>query len=111
MKSDIAYSGQTLFSPDGSRYAILRSDTNKVYLFDFDRCTGMFTYQETLTYNNNDVVTGCSFSPDSRRFYVSSSTRLYQYDMSLTPVSPTRVKLVTGMAPVVSILITLRLIG
>jgi len=92
MKSDLAYGGQTLFSPDGSRYAILRSDTNEVYLFDFDRCTGMFTYQETLTYNNNDVVTGCSFSPDSRRFYVSSSTRLYQYDMSLTPVSPTRVK-------------------
>lgn len=92
MTSDIAYRGQTLFSPDGNRYAILRGDSNKVYLFDFDRCSGMFTFKETLTFNNNDAVTGCSFSPDSHRFYVSSAIRLYQYDMNQNPVAPTKIK-------------------
>lgn len=78
--------GQSSFSPDGNKYAILNLITKeKLYLdiFDFDRCTGKLSNQRRLKYdpNINPYSGGLSFSHDSRYLYVSLYTEIFQYDL------------------------------
>ncbi len=77
------FQGQSVFSPDGSKYAIAYHDSNDVLYFDFDRCAGIFSYVAkgtTPTLGQGAKVYGCSFSPNSQFIYASNSLRLYQFD-------------------------------
>lgn len=73
--------GQGFFSPDGRHYA-LYSPNNGLQVFDFDRLSGTlnnFRYFKII-YSNN-VLGGCSFSPDSRFVYVCNPTEVLQVDL------------------------------
>lgn len=76
--------GQSVFSPDGSMYAIAYNTANSVYLYDFDRCTGAVTFRDSSHVVPNDPyewpVWGCSFSPNSRYLYATTNNDLYQFD-------------------------------
>ena len=77
--------GNAAFSPDGSKYA--RYDGyNHLNLFDFDRCTGLFSNPkhweihvpiDTAFATSGSVV----FSPDSRYLYVPATWQILQYDL------------------------------
>ena len=74
------YSGQAVFSPDGTKYA--RADPNNVLeIMDFDRCSGRFLNPKILKLPDT-LFCGVAFSPNSRFLYLTSGfTKLYQYDM------------------------------
>ncbi len=78
------WAGQPVFSPDGSKFGYQSGYgiTGSFWYMDarilfFDRCTGVFS-------NPNVILTdtlpgfGCSFSPNSKYFYCSTSWHIYQ---------------------------------
>jgi hypothetical protein len=80
------YAGQPTFSPDGTKFAYSHYDISMGYywqdirLFDFDRCSGNFTFN-TIAYLPDSVGGfGVAFSPNSQYLYVSSWKRIYQLD-------------------------------
>lgn len=83
---DTFYTAQSVFSPDGKKYAASCEYQGGVYLFDFDRATGLLSNYKKLTYSTNTdlhpwLLCGVSFSPSSRFLYVNAFNRLYQYDL------------------------------
>ncbi|MBC7776144.1 MAG: T9SS type A sorting domain-containing protein [Phycisphaerae bacterium] len=75
-------SGESVFSPDGSRYAryTIFSD---LQVFDFDRCTGHFSHPVHVPIvDAADTVwaAGAAFSPSGRYLYAASSSYIYQFD-------------------------------
>jgi hypothetical protein len=80
------FTQECTFSPDGSKYAMMLTvDTSTLYniidLFDFDRCTGLFSNpREVIVPDSFLLYAGCSFSPNSRFLYVSNQIEIYQYD-------------------------------
>ena len=74
-------SGQTSFSPDGSRFGSYSTDDD-FEIFDFDRCSGLLSNNRTISINDSMVSVGAAFSPNSRFLYGSSSNYLYQIDAS-----------------------------
>jgi len=76
--------GQSEFSPDGSKFAMAYNTFNSVYLFDFDRCSGVISYRDSVQIVPNDStewpVWGCAFSPNSRYLYANTNNDLIQFD-------------------------------
>jgi hypothetical protein len=75
--------GQSLFSPDGSRYAFCYRDSNVIHLYHFNRCEGDMTYDTSIHFDNADeggYMQSCVFSPDNHYLYASNYTKLYQID-------------------------------
>jgi hypothetical protein len=52
-------------------------------VYDFDRCTGKFSNQRSIKYDNH-YGAGVAFSPNSRFLYVSIGDIIMQYDMDAT---------------------------
>ena len=78
--------GQTVFSPDGTKYARLNlvgslGDDAYISIFDFDRCTGELSEPLHFTYVDSAWSGGVAISPNSRFLYVSSFKNVYQYDL------------------------------
>ena len=74
--------GSALFSPDGKKYAYSNA-YDGVYLFDFDRETGMLSNPRyTLTNNTKQegVIYGLAFSANSQYLYACCVKYLYQID-------------------------------
>ncbi|MEM6271324.1 MAG: gliding motility-associated C-terminal domain-containing protein [Bacteroidota bacterium] len=82
-----------VFNPQGNRFA-LSIDTNRLELFDFDRCTGNISFFNSLDKNFAPVAPhwGISFSPNGKILYLSNAyygplgpigtpTHLYQYNL------------------------------
>ncbi len=85
---------QSGFTPDGSKYihSCARSE-QKVFIFDFDRCTGELSYRECIHTKGlkKQYEIGCTFfSPNSQYMYFSAIDSLYQYDFSQSPINSTR---------------------
>ena len=75
------WSGQAVFSPDGTRYA-RANPYNGLHVFDFDRCTGTFSHPRSIPLNSDSVgACGVAFSPNSRYLYLSTGLQLFQFDM------------------------------
>ncbi len=72
--------GQVCFSPDGTRFAYYWGDGEDLEIFDFDRCTGLFSNPVHILIDDYDQMGGVAFSPNSRYLYVSSVEDVYQYD-------------------------------
>jgi len=74
--------GQSVFSPDGSKYAFFQYGYSRINLFDFDRCTGIFSNYVNITningYNYGSI--GVAFSPNSQYLYTSSFSKIVQWD-------------------------------
>jgi len=89
-------SGQFAFSPDGTKFASIqgKGKMNKLFLADFDRCTGELTNPKVInipidstTYANLDnagnldsINTGVCFSPNGQFVYISKRYNIYQYE-------------------------------
>jgi hypothetical protein len=87
------YAGQACFSPNGKKYARynIRSD---IRIFDFDRCSGQLSNAIHIPiYDRSDTtyVIGCAFSSNSRYLYISSSSKIYQFDMQAADIAASKI--------------------
>jgi len=75
------FDGMAVFSPDGSKYAFTHINDTIEYM-NFNRCTGELSDYQVLTvpYTTSQLSVACSFSPNSRFFYVNTLLELFQYD-------------------------------
>ncbi len=92
--SDYDQAGQAIFNQDGTKYAATCRGTNKVFLADFDRCTGIFSNPKTYNvpnyscHNPNDsswvdsFTHGLEFSPSTQFLYISKSYNILQLDIT-----------------------------
>ena len=85
--SPYGFSGQPSFSPDGEKFAFAGSyginGTNYlscVSLFDFDRCSGIFSLDTVIDFSDNYISFATAFSPNSKYLYFASVKYIYQYD-------------------------------
>ena len=77
------------FSKLSSKMACFRCDANWpnerfIDLYDFDRCTGLFSNAQTLNINNWAKMLyagGCEISPSGRYLYAGVGDELHQFDM------------------------------
>lgn len=74
------YFGQTVFSPDGGKFAYYEPN-NDLDIWDFDRCTGIFSNLIHIDINDSMGAGGAAFSRSGRYLYVSSVNYVYQFDM------------------------------
>ena len=79
--------GQMKASPDGTKIALVFSNTNPAVaeLFDFDNTTGVLSNPinlQTDTTSNSNIY-GVSFSPDNSKLYISAGgkAKIYQHDL------------------------------
>lgn len=74
--------GQMKASPDGSKIALVFSNTNPAVaeLFHFDASTGVLSNTISLQTSGNEY--GIEFSPDNSKLYTTSTGGLNQYDIS-----------------------------
>lgn len=79
-------------SPDGKKFIrVTNSDFSvpKMYLYDFDRCSGMLSNVQTITMPDSiEYSPWASISPNSRFLYFQSGqVKLYQYDLWASNIS------------------------
>lgn len=87
-----------VISPDGMKFArMTNSDVSvpKIYLYEFDRCSGTFSMPRTIHMpDSTEFSPWIAISPNSKLLYLQSGqTKLYQYDLSASDISAS-VKLV-----------------
>ena len=84
--------GQVCFSPDGSKFAYYWGQFNQdLEVFDFDRCTGLYSNPVHILINDANTMGGVAFSPNSRFLYVPSVEDLYQYDTEASNIEASMV--------------------
>ncbi|HMQ97313.1 MAG TPA: T9SS type A sorting domain-containing protein, partial [Candidatus Nanoperiomorbaceae bacterium] len=81
--------GQACFSPDG-RYYARHSAPDGVFLFDFDRQTGMFSNFQHLMAPTQSFRAGIAFSPSSRFLYACTRDTIYQFDLEAPDIGHSR---------------------
>lgn len=73
--------GQVCFSSDGSKFAYYGSVlSGDLEIFDFDRCTGLFSNPVTAPIPDANIMGGVAFSPNGHFVYVTSVLDVYQFD-------------------------------
>ena len=81
------FRGHAVFSPDGKKY-IRANPTNGLRITDFDRCTGEFSNPITIPLLEDSVeICGVAVSPNSRRLYLATGFKLWQYDFETIDVA------------------------
>ncbi|TAH42884.1 MAG: T9SS type A sorting domain-containing protein [Bacteroidetes bacterium] len=83
------YFGQAVFSQDGSKY-VYYEPYGDLDIWDFDRCTGIFSNQIHVTINDSTGAGGAAFSRTGRFLYVSSINYVYQFDMHAVDVGSSK---------------------
>lgn len=78
--------GQVCFSPDGSKFAYYWG-IEDLEIFDFDRCTGLFSNPLHISIDDFNQMGGVAFSPNGRYLYVSSVLDVYQVDTEASDVA------------------------
>ena len=85
--------GSGFFSPDGSKYAFFDA-YNGIYIFDFDRCTGLLSNRVVIPYDYTaSAASGfCNimFSPNSQILYFSQYYHFSQYDLNATDIAASK---------------------
>lgn len=98
----VNYISPLVISPEGSRFA-LSVDQGKVQVFQFDRCSGEITLQDSIVKAKGDSnwFYGMSISPNGRYLYMSDPhfgppgdslgyrSKIYQYDLWASNVQST----------------------
>jgi hypothetical protein len=91
------YTGQASFSKDGSKYAFVSWIEQKIFVADFNRCTGTFSnpitmnvpptstlpcfdQQTGISYEYNTL--GCCFSENNQFLYFARYYSIYQIDLN-----------------------------
>ena len=83
-------SGQVCFSPDGSKFAYYWRD-HGLEVFQFDRCTGLFSAPATVIYTDGELGGGAAFSPNGRFLYITDVFNVYQYDTEASDLAASEV--------------------
>lgn len=74
-------SGYHSASPDG-RFFVNNDDVSGLWIYDFDRCSGLLSHPRLLPYQPPVFWTSTNvFSPDTRFLYVGTHLVVYQLDM------------------------------
>ncbi len=79
--------GQSGFSPDGARFALV--DENLVEVFNFNRCDGMLSNPISFSINEPPFINGLTFSPNSKLLYVTTYDKIRQYNLDSANVAAT----------------------
>jgi hypothetical protein len=89
------FAGQPLFSPDGTKFAYGGSYgingmnyLSSIALFNFDRCSGVFSLDTVIDFSDSYISFASAFSPNSQYLYFASSEHLYQYDTNTGGLLP-----------------------
>ncbi len=89
----IEINGQACFSPDGKKYCINHGAF--IYIFDFDRCYGTFSnmqsWQLPIDNSVNFTAGGIAVSPNSEYVYVSTGSKVHQYNLKVSNIESTRI--------------------
>ena len=87
--------GEVKFSPDGNKFAFFNADYTaygKLEVFDFDRCSGMFSNPIYIAVaQSKSFGGGVEFSPNSNYLYVSNAEIIYQYELSQPNLAATEI--------------------
>jgi Secretion system C-terminal sorting domain len=83
------YYGQNNFSMDGSLYAEC-SGNSPITIYDFDRCSGMFSLNRVIeptpykdqTFDNYSDWSGVCFSPNNKYLYTCDQHHVYQLNLA-----------------------------
>jgi len=84
--------GQMNFSPDGKKMAYSYYDgvagalNYSIRLFNFDRCSGMFSNATILSFTETQPGLGLSFSANSKNLYVSTVRKIIQFNVDTNNV-------------------------
>jgi len=77
----LTHYGYAQASPDGS-FFVSNDDSTGLWIFDFDRCSGLLSHPRVLPYQPPVFWTASNaFSPDGRFFYAGTHLVVYQLDM------------------------------
>jgi hypothetical protein len=78
------------FSPDGNKFSYHVYDTvsvdNSVLLFDFDRCSGIFSNPNVIPITLHNYLWGLTFSPNSQLLYTCTSNNIFQINVNTLSV-------------------------
>ena len=80
--------GQMKFSLDGTRLAVVITDTSVIEVFDFDKSTGKVSNPFRYHVVASDFPYGVEFSPDGSRLYYSTFTGCQVFQLNLQAGSP-----------------------
>jgi hypothetical protein len=84
------WAGQSVFSPDGSKYA-RANPYNGLTIFDFDRCSGTLSNPLVIGLAADSAsACGVAFSLNSRFLYLSTGTKLFQFDMQAADIAASK---------------------
>lgn len=80
--------GQVCFSPDGTKFAYYGDlQSGDMDIFDFDRCTGLFSNPVSVPIPDAYNMAGVAFSPNSRFVYVTSVLDVNQFDTDASDIA------------------------
>ncbi len=84
----IDFAGQMQFSKEGNQLALVKSDSRKCEIYNFDRCTGQLLNFRWIILSNLTETYGLEFSSNGKYLYVTSGwqsfndSKLVQIDLS-----------------------------
>ncbi len=83
-----------LFTPDGSKYIVSGAYNTGVYIYDFDRCSGLLSNEKHIDFPylaDSFWVLFSAVSANSRYLYVTTVKRLYQFDLWASDIAASRI--------------------
>lgn len=83
--------GNSRFSPDGSKYAT-STQLGGIDLFDFDRCSGLFSNYQYIDLPDSLFLNYIEFSPNSSLLYSASYLVINQFDLNATNIQASGVQ-------------------
>ena len=93
---NVLHGGQKVFSSDGKKFAHLYYDgmvgaaNNYIRIFDFDRCSGLFSNGIEITFLEPEPGMGVAFSPDSRKLYFSTFNKIFQINLDTSNIAASK---------------------
>ena len=85
---------QCYFSPDGTKYTISDAfgdlNTTSLYVYEFDRCSGISKYMVGDTIVNYGFNATLAYSPSSQYLYKSNHDEMFQYDLWSEDITSSR---------------------
>jgi hypothetical protein len=86
--------GQFAFSSSGTKFAAVQGKSDKLFLADFDRCTGELsnpkvmnvpldsTTQPNALHIGDSLLNGVCYSPNDHYIYITRRYNIYQYELN-----------------------------
>jgi hypothetical protein len=80
--------GECAFSPNGKKFG--RFDgIDFLDIFDFDRCSGLFSNPIHIAFADTFLSGGLAFSPNSSKLYISDLFYVYQFNLDSSNIAAT----------------------